>query len=370
MYDEPVICDPDSVILDLYSIYWTVGIKVIIDCIYSGATRIIYSKSSSPTNQLKLIEKYKVNYLNCVPSDLIAYLKNDLIDRVDLSNVQQITSYGSKMPCKLVAELNRYFPNARLVSSYGLTELGEVSLCLLDGREDMNGEELVDGCLAKIVDTNENRCGPNVSGEVRIKKRYKFPGYFKDLKATMAAVDDEGFFRTGDIGYFDENGILYIGDRMKNVLNTFYFDGVLVPSEIEEVLIKLPDLKDVCVVGIEITSGMYLPAAVAVRRPNSKINQRDVFNVAAGKELNYDQITINISINFFEFILMIENFPDRSKLRGGVYFVDSLPKTHNGKMIRKEITDLATAKFTSAKSNDPDLQSYLSDFPDEFRRLI
>lgn len=290
VYNEPAICDPNSVIIDLYSIYWTVGIKVIIDCIYSGAIRVISAKSPSPSHQLNIIEKYKVNYLNCVPFDLIAYLKNDQINRMNLENVRTIRTYGSKMPCKLVAEMNHHFLNAAIVSSYGLTELGEVSLCLLDASVDVIGEELVNDCVAKICDENENRCGPNVSGEIRIKKKYKFPGYFKDAAATEAAVDDEGFFRTGDIGYFDENGILFIGDRMKNVINTFYFDGVMIPAEIEEVLIKLPDLKEACVVGIPITSGMNIPAAVVVRKPDSGMSQHEIYNVIAGKKLT----TINI----------------------------------------------------------------------------
>lgn len=65
-----------------------------------------------------------------------------------------------------------------------------------------------------------------------------------------------------------------------------------------------------------------------------------------------------------------ERFPDRSKLRGGVYFVDKLPKTHNGKIIRKEITDFAAQSFRTIKDTDPDIQSYLDDYPEEFRKLI
>lgn len=269
-------------VLDIFSIHWTVGILVIIDTIHSGAMRIITEQPPSPTLQLHLIEKYKVNFLSAVPFDLIAYLKSEMIHKMDLSHMKRIISYGSKLPCKLVAQFNHHFPNASVISSYGLTEIGEVSLCYLDAKDEIGEERLVDGCVAKIVDSNENRCGPNMSGEIRIKKKYQFAGYFKDPIATEAAVDDEGFFRTGDIGYFDDNGILYIGDRMKNVINLFYSDGILIPAEVEEVLIKLSDIKEVCVVGIQITSGACLPAAVVVRQPNSTISQHDVYNTVAG----------------------------------------------------------------------------------------
>lgn len=282
IYNEPFIYESNSVILDIFSIYWTVGIKVIIDAIHSGAIRIISRKSPLPTLQLHLIEKYQVNFLSAVPFKLIAYLKSEMIHKMDLSHVKRITSYGSKLPCQLVAQFKHHFPNAHLISLYGLTEIGAVSLCYLDADDEIAGERLVDGCIAKIVDSNENVCGPNMSGEIRIKKKYKFAGYFKDPIATEAAVDENDFFRTGDIGYFDENGILYIGDRMKNVINLFYFAGIMIPSEVEDVLIKMADIKEVCVVGIQITSGACLPAAVVVRQPNSHIDQHDVYTEVSG----------------------------------------------------------------------------------------
>lgn len=65
-----------------------------------------------------------------------------------------------------------------------------------------------------------------------------------------------------------------------------------------------------------------------------------------------------------------ENFPNGLKLRGGVYFVDSLPKTHSGKFIRKEITHMLKKLFDELKSSDPLIQSYLSDIPDDYKRLI
>lgn len=74
--------------------------------------------------------------------------------------------------------------------------------------------------------------------------------------------------------------------------------------------------------------------------------------------------------SIFVCIFVIENFPDGLKLRGGVYFVDSLAKTHSGKFIRKEITDTVKKLFIAAKESDPLIQLYLSDIPDDYRRLI
>lgn len=69
-------------------------------------------------------------------------------------------------------------------------------------------------------------------------------------------------------------------------------------------------------------------------------------------------------------ISKIDNFANGLKLRGGVYFVDLLPKTPSGKFIRKQITDVVKKLFNAAKDSDPRLQGYLSDIPDDYKRLI
>lgn len=68
--------------------------------------------------------------------------------------------------------------------------------------------------------------------------------------------------------------------------------------------------------------------------------------------------------------LRLDNFPRRLWLRAGVYFVESLPKTGTGKLVRREIIKIATKLYEEAKHNDPDIQSYASDIPEAFRKLI
>lgn len=164
-----------------------------------------------------------------------------------------------------------------------MTEIGVVCQSSFKLQENDGAGPLLNDCMAKIVDENGINCGPNENGEVCIKKRYKFLGYLDHPELSKAAVDDDGFIRTGDIGYFDTNGILYIKDRKKNcILNVFYFRGMILPIEIEEFLIAMPDIKEVCVVGVQITPGSELPAALIVRNPNSNLSQEDVFNAVAG----------------------------------------------------------------------------------------
>lgn len=260
------------------SIFWTVGIRPIIDCIYNGAKRIITKKPFSPELQLHLIEKYNVNVLYIPPFNLVPCIKNDMIHKVDLSSVKTIYFYGGETLPTLISAVNHYMPSAHSVPWYGMTEVGRIAF---QGND--CGKHLVNGCTAKIVDEDGNRCGQNISGEICVMKKHQFLGYFDDSVATANAIDGEGFFRTGDIGHFDDNGTLFIEGRKKNVQNIFYFEGVIVPSEIEKCLVSLPDIEEACVVGIPITTGTVLPAAVVVRKLNSNLGQREVFDAAKGE---------------------------------------------------------------------------------------
>lgn len=267
------------------SIYWAIGLKPITDSIQSGATRII-TTPFTPDIPLQLIDKYKVSIFPVATYDLIACLKSDLIQQVNLSTVQKIFVFGSKMPNNLVAEVYRYFPNAELISWYGTTEIGIISAGSYNiGGNNDGGSELIDGSIAKIVDDDGNRCGPNVTGELCIKKKYTFNGYINDPVASASAVDDDGFYRTGDIGYFDDSGRLFLQDRKKNVLTLFYFDSILLPIELEECLINMAGVKEVCVVGVPIADGAVLPAAVIVPKSNVKLNQHEVFEKIAGDKI-------------------------------------------------------------------------------------
>lgn len=75
-------------------------------------------------------------------------------------------------------------------------------------------------------------------------------------------------------------------------------------------------------------------------------------------------------MQFSIFFSVLENFPSRLKLRGGVYFVDALPRTKNGKLLRKEITDVATEMFRAIMDTDADIQLHLAEIPEEFRKLV
>lgn len=281
---EPINYRADGVTLCFDSAYWSIGLYFILFSIKDGVTRVITTKPFAPELQLKIMQKYKVNTLYSGFFQLIACLKDNEISKVDLSSVHRIFSYGSKMTSNLTVEINHYFPNANITAFYGMTEIGVISERSYKLKENHGSGLLVDGCIAKIIDENGIKCGPNIDGELCVKKTYKFPGYLDDPQLTADAIDCDGFMKTGDIGYFDNNGALFIKDRKKNsIFNVYYFRGMIIPSEIEEYLTMLPGVKEACIVGIQITDGSELPAAVIVKNAGTDLSQLHVFDAVASK---------------------------------------------------------------------------------------
>lgn len=240
---KPLAIDPKSIIFSDESIYWTVAIKPIIDSIHNGATRLITKMPFTPDLQLKLIEQYKISIIYIATSSLILCLKSELIDKIDVSSVKILRFYGAKWPSSLGPSLKRYFRGADCGSWYGLTEIGRTGSSSINEDGTTSGYRLTENRQAKIIDENGYRCGPGVNGEICFKINNEFFGYLDDPQANAAPIDNEGFFRTGDVGYFDDNGILFIEDRKKNVLNVYYFDSVILPSEMEDCLIAVLILK-------------------------------------------------------------------------------------------------------------------------------
>ncbi|XP_031635418.1 4-coumarate--CoA ligase-like 7 [Contarinia nasturtii] len=336
----------EGICLSFEPLFWSKWIYYALSCIMQGSTRIITRYSFSAALQLEIIEKHKVTFLYIIPSYMSASLKNDLVRTTDLSSVQQILVFGGKASSGIVIETYRYYPNAEIRAGYGLTEIGWNFLWVLNKNGKYSAGVLCEGVTMKIVDDHGNRCVANVDGEICTKAKYKLIEYLNDTKATAAAFDNEGFFLTGDIGHFDENGTLHITDRKKDVFKIFHFEAPFAPSEMESYLITLPDVQEVCIVCITTGTDEKLPAAVIVRNSNSTLSER----------------------GFFE--LVANHFPKREWLRGGVYFVDSLPKTPSGKIIRRKVAELATEIFHKRGINDPDIQAYIADIPEEYHKLI
>lgn len=153
--------------------------------------------------------------------------------------------------------------------------------------------------------------GPNQKGEIRINTPCVFQKYYR---ADCSDVfDKDGFVKTGDVGYYDEDGCVYVVDRIKEMFK--YKSWHIVPSQIEKALNEHPAIKEAAVFGVPAGDDGDVPAACIVLNDGYKITKEELEKFVA------------------------KNVSDREKLRGGILFVSSLPKTPSGKFLRKDIKD-------------------------------
>lgn len=196
-------------------------------------------------------------------------LRCEKFHETDLSSIRIIACGGSKLSNSLALDIAKFLPNGKVAQVYGMTEVGGVtSVGVIETEEDTSVGQLMLGIQAKIVDDDGNRLEANQTGEICTKTLFKFLGYFNNEEATADAIDEEDFLKTGDIGYFDDDGNLYLVDRKKEMIK--YCNSQVSPTEIEQFLIQFDSIKAACVVGIPDPIAGDLPAAVIIPNETSE----------------------------------------------------------------------------------------------------
>jgi len=179
---------------------------------------------------------------------------------------------------------------------------------------------------AMVIDDNEEKLGPNQTGEICILSDIPFIGYYADPDKTNEAKIQDQYFRTGDLGYFDDDCFLYIVGRKKEMLK--YNNFQVQPAELEEIIESIEGVETSCVVGVlnEKTGNDIIFAFV------KKIVSQNYGDVSEQKILEF----VNSKVI------------DAKKLRGGVHFVDSFPQTPSGKIIKNDVKKIAESKIMVA----------------------
>ncbi|XP_059611752.1 luciferin 4-monooxygenase-like [Phlebotomus argentipes] len=165
----------------------------------------------------------------------------------------------------------------------------------------------------KVVDPETGKAlGPNKPGEVCFKGPSVMKGYYKNPKATQETIRN-GWLHTGDIGYYDEKKNFYIVDRLKELIK--YNSFQVAPAELEALILTHLAVKDTAVIGIPHPEAGELPAAFVVKKENYEATAEDIAKFVSDRVSN----------------------PKR--LRGGVHFVDEIPKNPSGKILRRVLRD-------------------------------
>ena len=213
------------------------------------------------TKILDLIQKYKVQIFNTVPTLYIALLNHPKLTNYDLSSLLVSTSGAAPLPLAVLQEFEKV-TGANLSEGYGLTETSPVThsnpLAAAPGSDTPLKKEGSVGipypdtdAIIVDIETGTKKLGPNEEGEVAIHGPQVMKGYYnkpEETKAVFREIEGKQYFLTGDIGKYDEDFYFYITDRKKDMIDVGGFKAY--PREIEEVLIAHPKVSNAAVIGV------------------------------------------------------------------------------------------------------------------------
>lgn len=315
--------DTSDIVLSFSTLYWFSGLTSLLAGTMQGATRVISDEPFSTNTFFKAIENFKVSVLFGPPSQMAMAVADPEIKKFDLSSVVTYVCGGSPVPHAIVKKMKEIMPKTTFIIGYGLSEIAGVASLGEAIYPRCNGQ-IVTNVRVKIVNENENLLGPEDVGELCIKTLFKWSGYYDNAEATNSVYDKDGWIYTGDQGYIDRDGNVFIVDRLKDIMkyNNFHFS----PTEIEETINQMEGVAEVCVCGIPDVVSSSLPSAAIVKTSCSNLTEQEVYNYVAERLVHFKH------------------------LRGGVYFVDSVPKTPSGKNIRKDVQKICE-KLRNSKLN-------------------
>lgn len=274
--------------------------------------RIVLLPAPEPATVLRLIEEEKINTFFAPPTVWIALLRHPDFDRRDLSSLTKGFYGASIMPLPVLQELARRLPNARLFNAYGQSEMAPVATVLKPedhkdrpasaGRPAINVE-------TRVVDEQMRDMPPGELGEIVHRSPHAMIGYWDKPEETAEAFRG-GWFHSGDVGYLDEAGYLYVVDRIKDIINT---GGVVVSSrEVEECLYTHPAVAEVAVIAVPDEKWIEAVTAVVTLKQGAKLDPQELIEYAKGKLAPF-------------------------KVPKHVFIVDDLPRNTAGKLLKREL---------------------------------
>lgn len=281
--------------------------------IYLGATSIILP-GADPEAVLRAIEKYRVTNYFAPPTVWISLLRSPVFDQVDLSSLRKGYYGASAMPVEILAEMRERLPNLRLWNFYGQTEMAPLASALGPDEQDAHagsaGRPVINVETA-ILDEDNAPVMPGVVGEIAHRSPHLMLGYLDDDAKTAEAFRG-GWFHSGDLGYYDDHGLLHVVDRKKDMIKT---GGENVASrEVEEVIYRHPAVEEAAVFGVHHPTWVEAVVAAVVTRH--------------GRQLTEEEVLRHCRTHLAGF-----------KTPKQVFFVDALPKNPSGKLLKRLLRD-------------------------------
>ena len=270
-----------------------------------------------PQKALEEIERLRPTVFQGVPPMYNLLLKQPDLGKRDVSSVVFCLSAATKMPENLIREVETKL-QWRYAEAWGLTEVSCVGTTApyTETRIGSCGKGMADAVI-KVIDPDGKVLPPGQQGELCVRGTCVTAGYLNRPEATREAFDEEGWFHSGDIAYMDDDGHAYIVDRKKDMINV---GGEKVfPSEVEDMLINHPQIKDLVIIGIPDELKGEVPKAYVVLKEREALSLEELREYCRSRMAPY-------------------------KIPVALEFIDEIPRLASGKALRRMLREKEAEK--------------------------
>ena len=297
-------------VLPFFHIY---GMQVLMNAVlYAGATSVTMPRFDLE-EFLRIIQDHSVTKAYLVPPIVLALAKHPLVDNYDLSSLKSVFSGAAPLSAELALAASERV-GCEVVQGYGLTETSPVTHATPEGEFKPGSIGLaLPNTECRVVDpVSGEDLGVDEDGEIWIRGPQVMKGYLNEPEATAAAIDEDGWLRTGDIGHFDSEGHWYIVDRLKELIK--YKGFQVAPAELEGLLLTHPAVADAAVIPVADEEAGEVPKGFVVLKADSQATPQELMDFVAEHVAHYKKIRV-------------------------LEFIDEIPKSASGKILRRVLKD-------------------------------
>ncbi|WP_199844770.1 4-coumarate--CoA ligase family protein [Streptomyces sp. DSM 15324] len=308
-------------VLPFFHIY---GMTVLLNAALHARATLVVMPRFELAAFLGTIQEHRVTYGFIAPPVAVALAKHPQVDEYDLSSLSVVLSGAAPLDADLGSAVAERL-DVRVLQGFGMSELSPVSHVMpRDGGQDRFGESAplsscgwpVPNTVNKLVDPATGKeiaypaDGLSAPGELWVKGPNVMTAYLGNPQATADTIDADGFLHTGDLAQVDGAGRVFIVDRLKELIK--YKGYQVPPAELEALLLTHPAVTDAAVIGVTDSDGEEIPKAFVVRRPGTDLTAQEVIAFVAARVAPYKKVR-------------------------RVEFIDAIPKSASGKILRKEL---------------------------------
>ncbi|ETM45627.1 hypothetical protein L914_09369 [Phytophthora nicotianae] len=314
--------EPVLGMLPFFHIMMTMNFHV---TLYHGKVMIVLP-GFTPEAFLRMVEKYKLDMINLAPPLVTFLAKSPIVAKYDLSHVKYVKSGGAPLGKEVERAVMERL-GIQVLQGYGMTEFVGCGCRSYPAivRAGSSGT-LHPNTELKVKDLETGEDLPaNRTGELLFRTPTMMKGYYNNSEATRAAFTEDGFLRTGDLGYIDDDGYIFIVDRLKELIK--YKGHQVAPAEVEDVVNSHPSVVDSCCVrGRSLDTGEEIPKAFVVLKKGEELTSDALITFVAAKVADYKRVR-------------------------EIEFAHTIPKSLSGKILRRKLQLVEDKKMQQVRGS-------------------